>query len=469
MKANSRNSVSLLDIQGPVENVEFVESGGPQSTNSTLSTPPRQREHPFPPDSVLADFVEVVRDFSEAPDSFAVAPMLAVCGRLLTPKSWWEFGGRKYPNLFQFVVAPPGVRKSTAFKPAIEVASRIFTADIFHEGLTSDVALFRAFTVQPHRLQLEPEANPIVANWSNQGFGREVAHRYLKLYDGDSWRQTFKNHAKDGGDEIQIVDCATMSLAFAGTFNCCRFSGLDVQSGLRRRFGYYVAETPARFIEWPSPLATSALEELAEKFAKLENVAGQARFAPGGQEIFGAINRRMREKQDAITGIDDSSEAKQNQLSEAPSRILKLALIFEALRWANSDNGDPLEVRPDTLEFAEAHQLACLDAASALDTIGRRAELMDLAERIVAQVVTEKYERVEIGEDGRGHIRLARAELTRDFAPNARRGMTAHKLHHEVMPLAVTHLAVTRAGEGNSLVYWFPLPDEARYGDTGAR
>jgi hypothetical protein len=94
--------------------------------------------------------------------------MLAVCGRILTMAVWMDFAGRKFPNVFQFIVAPPAVKKSTSLKFPELVAAKLLPNEAIHQGNASDSALFSAFEAGPHRLQIESEANVVVSNWAGQ-------------------------------------------------------------------------------------------------------------------------------------------------------------------------------------------------------------------------------------------------------------------------------------------------------------
>lgn len=440
--AETSPGVFTAEGGSPVEMVEIVEadSGQFNSFNKFNATPPADqtlspgRVHPVPSDSILADFLDVARDFSEAPDSFAIAPILAVAGALLTPATGWNFAGRKHPNLFQFVVGPPALKKSTSFRLAETVARTILSPEHFHGGNASDSALFEKFQGNPHRLQIESEANPTISNWAGSHAGRELANRYLKLYDGDSWSQSYR-HQKNGEDDSceKFIESATLSLALGGTFGCSRFGGVDARNGLRRRFGYYVGDRPARVIYWPEGTATEIVETLAAGFRKLTEIEGTFELAPAARPVWRTIQDRNRAALAAIPGADEAAEAQRAALGEEPSRVLKLAAIFEACRWAKSGEGDPLTVRPDTLEIAAAHQTACLAAGAELDTIGRRGEIEDTAERVLSVI------RGEAGKHSwpvlAGAIHVTRSELTRRFCANGDRGaLTASRLHTEIMP-----------------------------------
>lgn len=442
-------------VHPPVETVEVVEVEGDlhsdTSTVSTVSTGGYARDHAYPKDSILEDYLVVARRVSEAPDSFSLAPVLAVVGRLLTPNVYLDFAGRKYPNLYQFVVGPPGVKKSTSFKLAEALAAKVLPLACIG-GNASDSALFDVFVSDPHRLQIESEANPLLKNWGGSHSGREVSNRYLKLYDGDSWTQTYRHQAGEDGEPTKFIDSATLSLALGGTFNGCRFNGIDAQSGLRRRFGYYLAEKTDRTIYWPEGLTDDVLEQLATQFEPVGDCEGTVRLSKAAFQVWKRIQDANRRASEVIVAMDAAAESLRNSLAESPSRILKLAMIFEFCRWAKDRDRNEYEIQADTLELAEAHQAACIEAGKELDTIGRRAELIDDGEKILARV------RKDMGEHKKGGwIKVSRSELTLTFArnPGRRNEMTAHRLHNEIMPQLIKAGHARAMKEGQTKFYLF--------------
>lgn len=434
----------------PGENGEIEEP----ADVSPISPNPRQaRIHPVPADSILANAIEFNRGVCEAPDSFTIAPLLCLAGRLLTPSCFWRFAGIKYPNLFNFVVGPPGIRKSTAFQLAEELAKLTLSKTVLHEGSASDSALFERFEAEPHMLQIEDEGNSLLEYWNRQGAGKELASRYLKLYDGKSWSQTFKNQANGEGGAHRRIEVATLSFALGGTPNTAKFAGINNASGLRRRFGYYLALTPARRISWPD--SQESVEVIAESFRLLSSLAGDHRFDSEARILWGEIHTRISDEGEAITAIDAISEAKQAALSEAASRTLKLAGIFEACRWANTGEGDGVTVRAETLQIAFDHQLACLEAADELETLGRRAAIQEQADIVLAGIRTDSRFAAADG----WHV-LTRSELTSKFANNSGRtgSLTTLQLYTEIIPnLRGRRLCQLAEKSGRLERYMFPV------------
>lgn len=447
------------------ETVEIVEFATPNFNdfNEFNAGGSRERIHPVPEDSILADLRDLAQEFSEAPDSFAIAPALALIGGALTPGTWWDFAGRKYPNLFQFVVGPPGVRKSTSFKLAESIGKDALPSDRFHEGNASDSAAFAKWQEQPHRIQLESEGNTVVTSWRGSYSGREIAARCLRLYDGESWAQTFRNQAdKDGDGAEQRIECATLSLAIGATPSVCRFDGVDAKSGLRRRFGYYVADGPVRLIPWPKEMdRCPRFKSIVEGVRKIAELEG--RFELDGKALrkWEELQKENRRKITDLGGIaNEAAEIEAAELAEWPSRVLKLAAIFQACRWAKNAERIALLVDGDSLAAAAEHQDACLEASRSVERIANRAAFSEDAERILATIRAEASslrdcDRWSVKE---GCVVATKSEVTRRFAANGSRGgLSSRRLHQEVMPIVIA-LAGGRAEKvGATLVYRIPL------------
>lgn len=445
--------------------VEIVEFATPDFNefNEFNAGGNRERIHPVPEDSILADIRDLAREFSEAPDSFAIAPALALIGGALTPGTWWDFAGRKYPNLFQFVVGPPGVRKSTSFKLAESIGKEALPSNRFHEGNASDSAAFAKWLEQPHRIQLESEGNTVVISWRGSHSGREMAARCLRLYDGDSWGQTYRHQAdKDGCGAELWIECATLSLAIGATPSVCRFDGVDAKSGLGRRFGYYVEVGPVRVIFWPREIGRcSRFKSIVEGVRRIAELEGRFELDGKARCLWDELQKQNRCKIDSLGRLaDEAAEIEAAELAEWPSRVLKLAAIFQACRWAKNPGRAALLVDEDTLATAAQHQDACLEASRSLERIANRAAISEDATSILATIRSEASslrdcDRWSVKE---GCVVATKSEVTRRFAANGSRGgLSSRRLHQEVMPIVVG-LAGGRAEKvGTTLVYWIPL------------
>ena len=429
-------------------------AGEENATTSPISPGGCSREHPILEDSILADYRDFMRGFSELSDGLIIAPILSLCGRLLTPDVTLDFGGSKPLTMYNFVACPAGLRKSTTFKPAEKIAHQILMHNGLLYGNASDSALFDSFEDQPHRLQFEDEGNTLLRTWETSAHGREVSGRYLKLYDGSPWTQNYLRERKlhEGGSAERHIPLATLSLCIGSTFGVARLDHLEAGSGLRRRFGFYVATEQERIIDWPHSLNDGGLDELAEKFrllADLKGVVGAHSLTPEAREYWSGLQQRNRERCKQIPGYTSGDESLLSSLNESPARCLKLAVIFQACRWARGSIENPYLITHDILALAEQHQDACLDALIELEASSRRAEVTDTAEWLLAQISGDH--------PGQKSANYTRTELTRRFAAHAgRRGaLTASCLNNEIIPRLIAQGHCRRSKSGRQTTYTF--------------
>lgn len=300
-------------------------------------------------------------------------------------------------------------------------------------GNASDSALFDTFEQQPHRLQFEDEGNTLLRTWETSAHGREVSARYLKLYDGTPWTQNFLRERKlhEGGSAERSIPQATLSLCIGSTFGVARLNHLEAGSGLRRRFGFYVATRRARRIVWPRTLEGADIEHLAEQFqnlTELKGVISQHSFTEEAWEYWEDLQDRNHVRCEKIPGYTNSDENLLSSLNESPARCLKLAVIFQACRWAKGSIEDPYRITQDVLALAEQHQNACLDSLMELEAHSRRGEVTDTAEWLLAQISGDH--------PGVRSTCYTRTELTRRFAAHAGRqgSLTPSRLYSEIIP-----------------------------------
>ncbi len=413
------------------------------------------REHPIPEDSILADYRDFVRQVSELPDGLIIAPVLALCGRLLTPHVTLDFGGTKPLTIYNFVTTPSGLRKSTTFAPAEKIARKILMDCDLLYGNSSDSALFDSFEVQPHRLQFEDEGNTILRTWETSSHGREVSARYLKLYDGAPWSQNYLRERKlhDEGSAERSISQATLSLCIGSTFGVARLNQLEAGSGLRRRFGFYLSSHRERYLDWPETLNGPEIAHLAglfEELTHLKGVVGRQSFTPEAWEYWRGLQQRNRRRSESIPGYTDKEESLLSSLNESPARCLKLAVIFQACRWARDNRVDPYTLTPDVLALAEAHQNACLDSLVELEATSRRCEVEDTAEWLLAQISGDH--------PGQRSADIVRSDLTRRYALHGgRRGaLTASRLYGEILPRLIEKgQCCIRSKVGKRITYTF--------------
>jgi hypothetical protein len=429
------------------------------SANSTNSAYPQSPGAVWPRDSILDDFMRFAGEYSESENAILIGSVLPIVARLLSRNVFIRFSGNKYPNVYNMLVTPPGFRKSTSIKLVERLARALLPYDALLEGVSSEQALFKLYQRNPDRLLIEDEGNTLLSNWGSDAAGKLVAKRFLRLYDCGSWTQTYIRQAEEDGDVLQRVDATSTSVLIGTTFNNCRFNGLETRDGMRRRVNYYVSETFAKTIYWPVDLDGERFAEIVELFKPLLDITGEfGRLSGEAMDIWCGLQDENRETIRNITGIDTASEAYGSALAEENAKILKFAMIFEICRWAKDRSRDWKQIQPDTIRLAAEHGKYCLSASQRLDEIGRRAEIREESESILAVIRTDFR---SCRRDG--CIELTKTQLTHRFAANpGRRGaMTPTRLYGEVIQdLQRRGLASLAFKNGKLSAYRFLL-DEA--------
>ena len=445
---------------------EIVEAGE-NSANSTNSTPLPSQDIPtadYPKDSFLSDFVEYARTQSEALDSILIAVILPVIAALLGRRVYIQFGSKKYPNLFNMIVARPGDRKTSTVQIADEIATRLLPLNGFVWGVCSDQSLFQTYQANPDKLWIIPEGNPLLANWAHDAAGKQVAKRMLDLYDCQRWNQNYIKQEKESGQANETIPETSTSFLIATTFNSARFNGLETRDGMRRRTSYYVSEGLARTIYWPANNAEQK-EALIAALQPLLQLSGEMRLAPESLDLWKTIQDGNREEIDKVHGFDSASEALGTTLSESPSKILKRAMIFEVCRWLKDSSRDWKSIQPGTLQIAANHEKFCVHSSRILDTIGIRAEVRNEADILLAKV------RTDFGSKKQGNwISLTKSEITSKFAPHSSRPgtITPERIYGNIIPdLVKRGLAKLEARTGKREVFGFLADDPIRAGGDG--
>ncbi len=419
---------------GSIEVVEDAELGATEceesSTNATTSSSLPSHGPLWPEDSVLNNFIGFAREYSESEDCILIGSILPVVARVLARNVYIRFSGLKYPNVYNVLVTPPGYRKSTTINLAENVARELLDHSALLEGASSDQALFKAYQCNADRLLIEDEGNTLLSNWSSDAAGKLVAKRFLRLYDCRSWTQNYIKQEEEDGGALQRIEATSTSLLVGTTYNNCRFNGLETKDGMRRRVNYYVSEHMARTIYWPADFDGGGFAEVVELFRPLLTLEGEVKPLSGASmTLWHELQDSNRTAIQGIQGIDAASEAYGAALAEENAKILKFAMMFEVCRWASDEARDWTQIQPDTLQLAAEHGRECLAASKRLDQIGRRAEIRDEADSILAQIRTIG----PISENG--DIQLTKTQLTHRFAANpSRRGaMTPTRLYTEVI------------------------------------
>jgi len=305
---------------------------------------------------------------------------------------------------------------------------------------------------------IEEEGNTLLSNWASDAAGKIVAKRFLKLYDCKAWTQTYMRQAEESGDAVQRIEETSTSLVIGTTYNNCRFHALETRDGMRRRVNYYLSEKYARTIYWPPDFDSTDFLRVIESFKPLLEIEGEMQLSADAKRLWRELQDTNRAEIQSIAGIDAASEAYGCALAEENAKVLKFAMIFEACRWAVDKSRNFRAIQADTLKLAAEHVHHSINASRELDSIGRRAEIREEADAILATI------RIEFSRKSRGgKIELSKTILTHRFAANpSRRGaMTSGRLYNEILPdLEKRGLATSLPRDGKLQVYQFSVEEK---------
>ena len=135
-------------------------------------------------------------------------------------------------------------------------------------------------------------------------------------------------------------------------------------------------------IPWPLAYDSHELTEFARTLEALKSLKGEMRLSPEAFELWEELHTENRRQIEEVKGIDAASETYSAVLAASPAKTLKLAMIFEACRWAKDKTRDWQVIQADTLDLASRHEAYCVAANKRLDGIVNRAEIQDEADGI---------------------------------------------------------------------------------------
>lgn len=408
----------------PVGNVgkSFFESlkHAPEDEFPTISSDPHELGKAiYPEHSLLGDWMDFVREYAESADCYILGSILPVLGTLLGRKVWFELDRPKYPNIYAMLTGKPGDRKTTAIKYAERAADRLLSQHQISPATVSLEGLIDQYDVacggHPDKILIADDANSVLANWADSHYGKAVAKKYLELYDCGKFEEAFRKNQKGENQSLRRIEETSTSILFGATFNICRFAKLETKDGMSRRFLYYVSEKTGRFIPNPPLFNQTAFINLMLKFEELKDFEGRMRFSESAEPVWYAFRQDVHDRQNRMS-MTEANIAQMSSLSEAPSLVTKLAMIFQLCRHVKNPTYAWNEIRETTLKTAIEHVMHSLTSARALDSISERAIIKEEAETIHANILC----RFKLHLEGDA-ILLSKTQITNAFAKNSHR------------------------------------------------
>lgn len=415
-KLGVANSMNHLPSALPLS-VDFPISSNSSGDSQCAAAPD------FPEDSILSDAIDFLRGFSESHDTLLVGASVALAAACMARNAYMPFaGGSLYPNLFCMLVAYAGDGKSTAINPIERIARFAFgEQDRLMKGSMSVEAMFERYLVSPDKFWVQDEGNTILKHWADSAPGQAVSKQMLELHDCRRWEQSYMRQSKDeGGSPVRIIEETSTSMLLGATPNICRLKGVDSKDGLERRFTYYFSPREGRSIVFPRGPSSEAYKRMAMKFTDLFEVRGEFKGLEANSKtkaVYERIKLASDNRRAAHDPMTPDGEARRSYERTVCSKVIKVAMIFEAARWARFKRGaPPNSIGVESLELAEAHVLKTVRSFEFMQTLGRRVELADDGDTMMARV------RREFTGNRRGNaIWMNKTDLTYAFAKNSGR------------------------------------------------
>ena len=388
----------------------------------------------YPENSILEDWMRFVRQYAESAACYLIGSILPVIGAILGRNVWYSLDRKKYPNLYIMLAGKPGDRKTTAIKQAERLAERLLKPEQLSPSTMSPEALMDQYDPStgghPDQLLIADDANSVMANWTESQYGKGTGKKYLELYDCGQLNEAFRKNQQSGDSSQRIIPETSTSIIFGATFNICRFSKLEVRDGMSRRFLYYVAEKTGAFIPNPPQFNNTEFVDLCLQFEKLKEYQGQMRFSEEAMLQWIEFQRQIRDIRNNLP-MDEANMEYCQILSEVPSLVIKIAMIFHICRHIKNATFPWDEICPKSLQLAIDHVNLSVEASKMLANISERARIKEEAESIYAQIQIQ-FEKCKTGDA----IILSKSALTNAFAKNPGRynALKPNRLYLQLLP-----------------------------------
>ena len=447
---------------------EPIEPAGPESeellvvtnsTNSTNSTGGNTLETAiYPEESVLSMMMDYGRQQSEAPDCYLLGSFLGVVAGCVARKVYYPWGrSRWYPNVYSMLVGLPGDRKSDALQLAAKFAREVLPAKRFLPTLFSKESLFDAYDETqggtPDKIMLVSDGNILVENWKS-GYGEQAGSYFLDLYDCERLTESFKrNKSEDSPSGQRTIEETSTTVIMGTTFSACRFPSRTIQSGMHRRFLFFVSEKRGRIItipEAPNQQTLDGIQKALGRIARLETT--ECRMTKEAEETWCVYQFANRRRLDAT-----EDEQERSRLNSSPNHVMKVAMIFAVSCWATRGYSN-WDGKINELDMKLAIELVdhATQSASLLDRIANKECIKEKAEAIHAMIQHDFRAQFEDG-----WIRLSKSQLTSRFCANPNRpgALKTTNLYHEIIPYLIqTRSAKLIEKKGKLEIYGF-TPD----------
>ncbi|MDA7657900.1 YfjI family protein [Verrucomicrobia bacterium] len=428
------------------------------STNSTGGHPPEKAI--YPSGSVIEWMMNYGTNQSEAADCYLAGAFMAMVAACVGRRVYFPWGNSKwYPNLYVMLVGRPGDRKTDAISHATRLIKGVIPNERRLPGNFSKEAMFDEYDEEcggcPDKVMIVPEGNIVMDNWKS-GYGEQVASQFLALYDCEPLSESFKRNKRDDSQAVgrRVIEETSTTVLIGTTFGACKFPSKTIQSGMHRRFLFFLANRTGRTIHFPpsaDPKELLKIREALERLNKLE--ATKCRLTGGAKQ-------RWITYQDSNRAALANAviEQERSRLNSSPNHVMKVAMLFSASRWCTKSysiwDGEIDEEMMDlAIEFVDH----AARSAAHLDIAANREQSVERGELILAQIGEKFSDRINCGV-----VRLSRSELTAKFCHHSGRpgALSTTELYGRIIPY-LEKIGVARivGVSGKKSIYEFEIED----------
>ena len=413
--------------------------------------------------------MHLARRQAESADSFLLGAFLPLVAVLLGRRNWFPWGAqRKFPNLFSILVGPSGDRKSSAITLVRDLARKLLASVAFLSEACSCEGLFDEYDEDqggaPDKILICDDANPLFAIWSNTSYGEIVGKRFLMLHDCCELRESFRRNRERGGDgrSLRVVAETSTNLVLGATPNIALFQGQEeIQSGMPRRFLYYCAEGHGRLIVIPTEAGAEEFKGLVDRMGYLGAMSNvEFKFNTESAAVWDHLQRANR-KQLSLATEDGINETHRARLNAQPMHVLKVAMLFQACRWARRKTASPDGfIQADVLRTAAEHVTLCMASAAHLEQLGDRTQIRSDADVMFAKVTNpDDPGRPKTWVWSQDVCVLSKTQLTSRFCHHIRKGTwTPDYLYSKLIPNLILRGKVKEVRyEANKVRYAFQV------------
>ena len=292
--------------------------------NLPVSTPTTVADY-YPPDSLVARFVEYCCHQIESAQVFMVAGALTLLSIKTGRSRFIKWGDQTiYPNLMQVLLAPSGARKTQLISIVTAFANELCPGALLADT-TSHERLVECLAEESTRAMIYPEGKTLIDLVNRSP---ELTTDFIKCADCEQVSTEFKSNehiAADGKASCRIVAAHPYLPVLIGIVSQgLNINAKNLTNGFLGRFMFFMAEGTERDILSAPPVMTEVRTQLVEEFRRIAELGGEMYLTAEATVAFTAIQQENRDRLRA-----NPPEAIASNLNRMPFFTLRVAMLFQ--------------------------------------------------------------------------------------------------------------------------------------------